>query len=329
MKIILIISGVLFALAALGACAVSIAKKEEGLEKASQRMRRCIPLMALMSVTAFVLALSCTIIPSGKTGVLISYGQVDPQVLNNGIHFTVPFIQSVEVVNNKQQDISSDYQVWSETSSRTALYYSDVTVTVSIEAGESAWILANVDNYKSTLISGSIIDSAIKSSSKLLDDNDATNRAIIEPLVAETLQNSLDEKYGKRVVTINKVTIGNVDFEDSYNAAIAEKQNAQLAYEKQAIENKTSVERAQAEADAKLIAAQAEADAKLIAAQADAEAMQITAEAEATANQEILESLSDIIIRYKTIEKWDGELPTVMGQNETILDVAGIMDEQP
>lgn len=105
MKIILIISGVLFALAALGACAVSIAKKEEGLEKASQRMRRCIPLIALMSVTAFVLALSCTIIPSGKTGVLISYGQVDPQVLNNGIHFTVPFIQSVEVVNNKQQDM--------------------------------------------------------------------------------------------------------------------------------------------------------------------------------------------------------------------------------
>lgn len=294
-------------------------------EKARKYLKK-VPVCVIAAIIALVVALSCTVVPSGKTGVLTHFGQINPNVLTNGIHWTIPFVDSVELVNNKQQDISNDYQVWSETATRTALYYSDVTVTVSIDSGESAWILANVDNYKTALVSGSLIDSAIKSSSKLLSDTDATNRAIIEPLVAETLQNSLDEKYGKRVVTIHKVTIGNVDFEDSYNQAIAEKQNAQLAYEKQAIENKTSVERAQADADAKLIAAQAEADAKLIAAQAEADAMKITAEAEAEANQTLLNSLSEIIIRYNTIEKWDGVLPTVMGQNDTILDIADLLN---
>lgn len=288
---------------------------------------RKIPLTVIGAIVAFALALSITIIPSGKTGVLTTLGQVNPNVLSNGVHFIRPIIDSVELVNNKQQDISSDYEVWSETSSRTALYYSDITVTLTIESAESAWIISNVENYKQTLVSGALIDSAVKTSSKLLNDTDATNRAIIEPLVAETLQASLDQKYGRRAVTINKVTIGEVDFEKSYNLAIAEKQNAQLAYEQQAIENKTAVEKAQAEADAKLIAAQADAEARKIAAQAEAESLKITAEAEAAANQKILESLTEVIIRYNTIEKWDGKLPAVMGQNDTILDIAGLFEE--
>ena len=43
----------------------------------------------------------------------------------------------------------------------------------------------------------------------------------MEPLAQETIQKSLDNKYGNGVITINKVIIDNADFEDSYNEAIA------------------------------------------------------------------------------------------------------------
>ena len=77
----------------------------------------------------------------------------------------------------------------------------------------------------------------------------------------EALQDALDTKYEEDVVFINKVTINNLDFEETYNQAIAEKQNAQLAYERQQIENQTAIEKAEAEAQAKIIAAEGEAEA--------------------------------------------------------------------
>ena len=130
-----------------------------------------------------------------------------------------------------------DGQIWSETSERTALYYDGITVTYQINPEMSAWIYANVSNYKGKPCNADTCGFAIKTSSKSLTSTDATNRGIVEPLSMQNIQKALDEKYGEDVVIINKVVIANTDFEDSYNKAIAEKQTAQLAYEQQQIEN--------------------------------------------------------------------------------------------
>ncbi len=135
-----------------------------------------------------------------------------------------------------------DGQIWSETSERTALYYDGITVTYQINPEMSAWIYANVSNYKENLVTQTLVAS-IKTSSKSLTSTDATNRGIVEPLSMQ--KKALDEKYGEDVVIINKVVIANTDFEDSYNKAIAEKQTAQLAYEQQQIENQKKIEAAE------------------------------------------------------------------------------------
>jgi regulator of protease activity HflC (stomatin/prohibitin superfamily) len=60
---------------------------------------------------------------------------------------------------------------------------------------------------------------------------------------------------------------------------------------------------------------QSEAQAKKTVAQAegDAAAVRIHADAQAYANQKLASSLSEVLVRYKQIEKWDGKMPQVQG----------------
>lgn len=279
----------------------------DGTYKKVSRTYTVVPVA--FAVFLFVLSSSFVIIPTGYTGVRSTFGQIDEITVQNGFNWKLPFVQSVEVVNNKQQDIAFDSQVWSETSERTAIYYEAITVTYQINPEKSAWIYANVSNYKDALVSQNLVASAIKASSKSLSDTDATNRSIIEPMVLENIQRSLDEKYGENVVYVNKVTISNADFEDSYNAAIAAKQQAQLNAEQQAIENQRAIDKAAADAEVKRTNAEADAKAKLIAA-----------EAEAQANDLLEKSLTEMILREMYIEKWNGQLPNVMtGDNGNVM----------
>ena len=250
------------------------------------------------------------IVPTGHTGVRTTFGQIDSEVVNPGFTWKIPYVQTIEQVNNKQQDITFDDKIWSETSERTAIYFEDVTVTYTISAEKSAWIYANVSNYRKSLINESIVASSIKAASKQLNSTDATNRGLIEPLAQETLQDSMDAKYGKNVVYINKVVISNIDFEDSYNQAIAEKQKAQLAYEQQQIQNQTSIEKAEAAAQVKVTEAQAQADA-----------LRIKAEAEAEANTKVADSLTKGILQKMYYETWDGKLPTVYGADGDLIEI--------
>lgn len=275
----------------------------------------------VIAIFALIVIVNCfTIVPTGYSGVRITFGQISNEVVPNGINFKIPFIQNIRTVCNKQQDITFEGQIYSETSERTAIYYDGITVTYQISKDKSSWIYANVSNYEDSLVSKTLVASAIKSASKQFNSTDATNRSIIEAASLQAIQDSINEKYGEGVVYVIKVIISNADFEDTYNATIAQKQNSQLEYERQQIENKKAIEKA--EADAKV---------KLTQAQADADALMIEAEAEAAANKLLQESLTDNVLQNAMIEKWDGELPKVTGGANNLLDIteyAGITSEE-
>ena len=300
-----IVSLLLFASAFAVPAIVNYARRENSYDDNYKRVpKRWTVVTTLVAAVLFVFSCAFVIIPTGYTGVRTTFGQIDSVTMQNGFNWKVPFAQSVSMVNNKQHDLLFEKdKIWSETESRTAIYYEGVTVTYQISAEKSAWIYANVANYKEVLVSSNLIASAIKSSSKSLSDTDATNRAVVEPLTMQNLQKSLDEKYGENVVFVNKVTISNIDFEDSYNAAIAAKQQAQLNAEQQAIENQRAIDKAEADAEVKRKTAQAEADAKLITAQAEANAL-------------LEKSLTSQILQEKYIEKWNGQLPNVIAGDD-------------
>ena len=306
MNIVLLVIGVV---AAILGIIIRVLTKDTDYEKDGKHYAHP---MIIGGLILLVFSQSFAIIPTGYTGVRITFGQIDNRTVQNGFNWKIPFVQSINQVNNKQQDISYTGQVWSETAERTVLYYEGITVTYTINPEKSAWIYANVSDYKKNLISDNLVASAIKSSSKELNSTDATNRGIIEPIAQEKIQEALDQKYGSDVVFINKVVIANTDFEESYNQAIADKQTTQLAYEKQQIENKRQIEAAEADAQVKTTQAKAEADAAVIKAQGEADA-----------NKLLNDSITDKILRQQYYEKWNGQLPNVItgDSSDIIMDI--------
>lgn len=305
-------------------------EKQFQMEKENQikKIKRMISMLVVVLLLFITVTSSFKIIPTGYTGVRTTFKQVDNVVLQNGLNFKLPFVQKIITVNNKMQDMDFAGPIWSETSERTALYYANITVSYQINPEKSAWIYANVSGYKDNLISDSIVASAIKSSSKTLNSTEATNRSLIEPLTQETLQASLDSKYGENTVIVHKVVIGNTDFEDSYNQAIADKQKQQIAYEQQQIENQKAVEKAEADAKVAEINANAEKQKTEIAAEAKANAIKIEAEAQAEANKMINDSVTANVIAYMQADKWDGAKPKVMlgDDSQVIVDTGNITD---
>lgn len=307
-------------------------EKEKQFQVEKENQLKKIKRMIITLVVVFLLLITVTssfkIIPTGYTGVRTTFKQVDNVVLQNGLNFKLPFVQKIITVNNKMQDMDFAGPIWSETSERTALYYANITVSYQINPEKSAWIYANVSGYKDNLISDSIVASAIKSSSKTLNSTEATNRSMIEPLTQEILQASLDSKYGENTVIIHKVVIGNTDFEDSYNQAIADKQKQQIAYEQQQIENQKAVEKAEADAKVAEINANAEKQKTEIAAEAQANAIKIEAEAQSEANKMINDSVTANVIAYMQADKWDGAKPKVMlgDDSQVIVDAGNATD---
>lgn len=278
-------------------------KAEEILK--SMKYRWQIPVI-LLALILMILIQAIVIIPTGYSGVRTIFGQVKDTPAHTGFNWKIPFVENIETICTKQQDEKIEGQIWSETKARTTIYYENVTVTYQINSERTSWIYANVADYENKLLGGNIVSSAIKTSSKELDDTDATNRGKIEPLVAEKLQESLDGKYGKETLIINKVTISNAEFEESYNKAIAEKQQAILEQERQQTENQTKIDKAKAEAEAKKIEAQGTKDA----------------------NDLLEKSLTDQILMDKLLDKWDGKLPTVTGESGAMFDLSSLIKEQ-
>ena len=276
-----------------------------GLKKSKRIMPACI----IIGVAVFVVGCCFTIVPTGYTGVRTTFGQVSKNIVPQGFNLKVPFVQTIELVNNKQQDTKIVAQVWGESSEKIPVYATEITVTFQVESGRSAWIFSNVTDTKD-LITQSLVSSAIKSAMVELPASEVTVRSKIEPLVKEELAESVDEKYGSDTISVLKVVIDQMDFEESYNNAISDKSIAMQRQAQQEIENNTAI--AKAEADKKVAIANAEAEA---------EATRIAAEAEAAANKLIAEALTDEILKSKFYEKWDGKLPSVMGDNAVISNI--------
>lgn len=263
----------------------------------------------IIGAVVLVGAMSFSIVPTGYTGVRTTFGQISENTVPQGFNLKVPLVQNIKLVNNKQQDVKISSQIWGETAEKTPVYASDIVVTYQISNNASAWIFRNISDTNN-LISDSLVASAAKSAMVEMKASEVTNRTKIEPMVKEKLISSINEKYGEDRISILKVVVNQMDFEEDYNKAIAEKSIAQQTKEKQAIENETAVAKAEADKQVAITNAQAKADATRIAAEAEAEA-----------NEKIKNSLNDQIIKSKFYEKCDGKLPEAMGSDTVITKI--------
>jgi regulator of protease activity HflC (stomatin/prohibitin superfamily) len=69
--------------------------------------------------------------------------------------------------------------------------------------------------------------------------------------------------------------------------------------------------------------AKAEAEKRIETSKGESEAIRIKSEADAKANKLLQASISEELVEYKALEKWDGKLPTVTGGSTPMITIPG------
>ncbi|MBE6767434.1 MAG: prohibitin family protein [Ruminococcaceae bacterium] len=249
-------------------------------------------IVAIVAVVALiVIAANCvTVVKPGHTGVVVTLGKVNSNVLQEGLHFKAPFVQAVVMIDNRISKLEVETEAFSKD-----LQTVETTLAINyrVDTAKSYSIYKNIGkDYETVLVTPAVNEVLKAITAKYTAEESVTNRS----LISEGLVTALNEKLNEIGLYVTDVNIINFDFSEAYITAIEEKQVAQQQLLKAETEKQTAITNAEAEA----------------------EATRIKAEAEAAANKALTESLTPELIEYNKIQKWDGKLPQVTGGNAIV-----------
>lgn len=241
-------------------------------------------------------AFSIQVIPAGNTGVVMTFGKVSESVMQEGLHFKLPFVQQVQIISNKIQKQEVDAAAVSKDLQTVS---SNIAVNYRVGLKSSANIYKNIgSDYENIVLLPAVQESMKSVSAKYTAEELITKRA----KVGEEIKTTLEDKVNEYGIVIEKFNIVNFDFSKEFNSAIEAKQVA----EQNLIKTKTEQEQ-------EIVIAQAKAKKQIIEAEGKAKAIKTEADAQAEANKKLSQSLNQNIINYEKIQKWNGELPQAQG----------------
>ena len=248
---------------------------------------------AVAGLLALLFLCSLTQVPVGATGVVKTLGAVSGKTLSSGVRFRVPFFQSVVDVDNQIQKLEVNADAVSKDMQAVS---ARVAVNFKVLPAASVGIVKEIgaDAYRDSILAPAVQECVKATTAQFTAEELISARARVGADIAAAIEAKVAD-YGINVQAFNIV---NFDFSDEFNAAIEAKQVAQ----QELIRAKTEQEQLVVKAEAAAKAAAAEAEAILVKAQAQAEA-----------NRKLAESLTDALVEYEKIKKWDGALPKASG----------------
>ena len=251
-----------------------------------------IAIIAVVALLLIGLAVSSfTVVSEGHTGVVLTFGAVEDNVLDEGLHFKIPFIQRVVQINNRTQKIDTE---GSASSKDLQIISYVVAVNYHVNNDSSASLYQNVGiDYGSVIIVPAIQESIKAVTAQYTAEELITKRQA----VGDQIKDALSEKINQYGITVEIFNIVNFDFSEEFNAAVEAKQTAQ----QNALKAEQDLARIEVEAKQKITQAEAEAESiRLI--------------------QEALAKSPDYV-DYIKWNKWNGELPTVMGDSGVLISM--------
>lgn len=249
------------------------------------------PKQLISFVGVILIVLSCfTKVNTGHTGIVTTFGKVESYTYEAGIHFNAPWREIIQM-DNRNQKKSEELDCFSSDIQEVTIKY---TINYQIDKLNAQTIYKTIGTNYYDIAVLPLIQQAVKEvTAQYTAENLVSAREEISQKIEATLMESLSEYNVQLVGT----AVENIDFTDAFTTAVEEKQVAQ--------QNKL---KAEADAQAKVIAAQATADANAL--------------------QE--SSITDKILLQQFIAKWDGKYPTVMsGDSSSMLfDISSILNQE-
>jgi regulator of protease activity HflC (stomatin/prohibitin superfamily) len=246
-------------------------------------------------LTLLILAIVSTffvIIGAGERGVLMEFGQVKSTPLEEGLHFIIPILNTVEKLNVRVQK----QEIASEASSKDLQDISiDLALNWHLIPQETPLVFQEVGNEIQ------VTDYII-------------NPALEEAIKAIIAQYTAAEIITKRSQVKTEIDLVLSDRLKNYHVAVDDLSLVEIAFSK----------RFRNAVEAKQVAEQQAKQAEFIAQKAikKAEEKVNLAKGEAEAHRILQASLTPEILQKQAIEKWNGNLPMIIGdKSQQFLDL--------
>lgn len=266
-----------------------------------------------LAIVIFILGM-VAIVPTGHTGVVVTFGNVEDKVLQSGLNFIIPW-QNVVNMDNREQRFPFTLEAFSKDIQQVDIQGS---ININIDKPTAMNLYKNVGaEYVKILVQPRILEDVKIIIAQYTAESLIENRQKAADAIYDLLKSELAEK-GINVISF---AIENVDFTDAFESAVEAKQVATQEKQKAQTEQERQTMEATQKAERERIAAQAEADVKKIHAEAEAYAVKVQAEAQAEANEKVAKTLSQPLIEYNKVLLWDGKLPVVSSDGMNIINL--------
>lgn len=220
-----------------------------------------------------------TTVKSGEVGLKTRFGKITNSAISEGINWKIPAIDKIVTVNIKVQ--KDEMSVESSTKDMQTVN-TTIAVNYRVNPEKATYLYKTVGNsYEETVLSPAIKESIKSAIAQYTAEEITVKRNEVSSSCLKAIQEKV-EKYGIIIEDFNLTDFG---FSQAYSQAIESKQVAE--------QNK---QKAQLEAEAKII----------------------EAEAQNKANQLLKQNITEDVLMKQFIEKWDGKLPETYAGNDIL-----------
>jgi prohibitin 2 len=228
------------------------------------------------------------IVSSGHRGVVTEFGKVDMTPLGEGLHFRVPVMQKVHLMNVQIQKGEGEGDAASKDLQSV---HTKVALNYHIDPSQVSVVYRDIGADVGDNIIVPAVQEAVKAATALFTAEELITR---RQEVRNKIRELLVDRLIRHGVTIDEFSIVNFSFSKSFT---------------EAVEAKTTAEQHKLKADRDLTRIRVEAEQKIATARAEAESLRLQ-------KQEItpeLVKLRETENQREAIRKWNGVLPSVTG----------------
>lgn len=254
--------------------------------------------------------------------------------MNPWVHFLIPFINNIQMVNVRVKTINYKQIWWIENSDVGEDSFEWIKNKEQISVLDNRWLPIGIEmtilyQLDQLQVAETIVKYGYSWDEKLVNP---TVREVVRDVLweyeaeiipekrqemATKIKTMIQEKFKNTMVSVADVQLRNIALPTQVQEKIMQVQIAKQEAQRQQYE----LEKANKEKEIIEVKAQAEANRQIEEAKWTAEAIKLQATAQAEANKKLSESLTKELIQYKFIDGWDWVLPKVNWTQWNILQL--------
>lgn len=238
---------------------------------------------------------SIATVETGHIGIVTQFGAATDRLLQPGLNFKVPFSEGVEEFDIRTQKSEADAAAASKD---LQAVNARIAVNYRLDPTKVQEVFRTIGREYRDIVVDPAIQEAFKQSTALFTAEELITK---REEVKTRARTALADRLKRFNVIVDDLTIINFDFaSEEFKQAIEQKQVAA----QNVLRTQQELQQSKVEGEKRVVEAQARADSQLVEAEAASQAQKLQQQ-----------SLSELYIQNKAIDKWDGKLPQFSGGN--------------